>query len=947
MKYVYGLLSLLLIPTLILAKAPTPEQLKQARNWKPVIKADGTPYINAEKAVGEIMGLEAEALATLHRREWKHVSAVVNALTEAVPAGGSFHLGSLRGDFDLRKLADGVQVTGGHKQSRITLGGGQKDLELVFTSGLTIQEGLGEDGQKPFRDSRFLLSISGQRILHPVEGCDWIAAVDAWGPHSAYANAPINDTLFLWFSTNWNFSDYNAHWGEPEKKNWAYDNAQVVWDLKGGGQGTRLYFMVETNYGNPGAGLWLENAKGLALYHGSTERPSADAPGQYVLKNCENVQLGLRRFFTALRGGHEPGSPDHALNIIGGRGNIIHILSSMDNSLEESFVNSDPELQVWSANTDFDVKGFDAPGILTFAFTPNMNVPIREENIALAKKIAEEQAPVWLKGRNRKSGLPDTPENLEILRERIRSGRDWWWPGNATEQVTFQYQGVNVTENAEAIKARLPSPPSIPATDAPKTFRPLYYTQEKGFGRALLEAGADPTGKTYSDDAFAQLMYGMPAEEVRALFARALQGDHSVIDRLHPIRPGQEGKRRPQRVIRESLDIPPGTFKLQYPLLLGFGNRFIMGAGPGITILRMDNGDRPIIKQQDRASIANLSLVGGRTGIEVTGADHNDKTVPWVAKSYVAGEYYYNIEFRDQTFTGFHVGRDEIDMEGGAEFDQNKFINLTFINTGDYGIYMNNEMLDKWLCLNNHFEGQKKAGISIKWNHLIHGGVYGSTFKNIDGPAIDFFGGWVNVSPKVAETGVITGSDTYQPYVVMVEECEFIECGNPDSAIVDLGYGEMVSITRCIFSTRNKQVATALRGAAQHYEDLDINVNLVEGAPAVMLRGVRTPGLAKPNGHIVRDVRANGPVVFVNDIDRENERYFKLWNERSHAREGKDISEVSWEDNAGLNDLAPPDGWLHPFVFYNATFGDRHFDYTLVNADPDTGRILKSVDLRP
>lgn len=71
-------------------------------------------------------------------------------------------------------------------------------------------------------------------------------------------------------------------------------NTQLHFNLHGGGQGTRLYEMIETSYGNPGPTAVFENAKGLAIYHGSTERGSSQGPGVYHLKNCEGVQLGLR-----------------------------------------------------------------------------------------------------------------------------------------------------------------------------------------------------------------------------------------------------------------------------------------------------------------------------------------------------------------------------------------------------------------------------------------------------------------------------------------------------------------------------------------------------------------------------------------------------------------------------------------------------------------------------
>src|ERR1700759_1441201 len=119
-----------------------------------------------------------------------------------------------------------------------------------------------------------------------------------------------------------------------------------------------------------------------------------------------------------------------------------------------------------------------------------------------------------------------------------------------------------------------------------------------------------------------------------------------------------------------------------------------------------------------------------RVGLAITGSDHDKPFAPTL-HSYIAGQNYFNLTFRNQTFAGIHVGNDVPELMGGAEHDQNKYVELKFIDTGSYGIFMNQNMLDKWLCLHCEFSGQSKAGISIKFNNLIHGSVVGCSFSNI------------------------------------------------------------------------------------------------------------------------------------------------------------------------------------------------------------------------
>jgi hypothetical protein len=899
--------------------------------------ADGTVYLNLERAARQILG---PGLSRTNDRGETVSNPVVPdlllALAERLPEGAALHLGNLdslvdsRRSLDLRKIRDRIVITG---DGSIVLGGGQTGLQVLCGPGVTIQPAA-EGRHGPLRDFTMLYGHCG-RISGDVVDSSFIAAVNGWAVDGFKAEARIDNTLFLWFSINWTFAQYNAHLAEPSA-DWWKKNRQCYLDLKGGGKKTRIYLMIETNYGNPGTGFWLENADGVAVYHGATERGSSQGPGCYYLKNCTNVQLGLRRIFPGTRGGDNSAMPTHALTIEGGRGNILHFITDFANAYEESFVNSDPALQMWGAEFDFEVKGVESPDILKFAYTPFNNAPegISKEQAAA---LAEKNAAKWVKQRaaRTKAADFDKPENVAKLAGLIRSGRDEWWPLNATHEETFTFAGQDLTQGpVKRGGTPLPPPPSIPATDAPRTFRPLYFTQEADFGKALLDAGADPTGRKPSDDAFAQIMFGMKAEEVAACYEAVVKNqDRDAYSKLFPRDPKNKDKvlARVRRV-----EVPAGTFLLTRTLLFGPSRTGLLGAGPDKTILKVQ-GDIPAIKQFNPCGFYNFAIDGGRTGIEITGNDHGGGGLLQV--SYVAGDNYYNLAFRNQSFAGMHIGADDPTVMGGAEHDQNRYVNLTFDHTGDYGIFMNHNMLDKWLLLNGEFTGQKKAGVSIKFNNLIHGGLYNCTFRDINGPGIDFMGGHP-----------ILG---FRPYIVMVDQCQFIECGSESQPAVDYGYGELMSFTRTSIVTKNKKVKGGYIGAAQQVEEVNVDVALVEGAAALALRGVRNGATARANGHILKQVKANGPLVFVNDANSQNEMYRKsLDRHRAGANKtsanmpaGETPVNLNWDVNPSAHELAPPNGWVHPFLFYRCTLGDKTYAYSLVNADVDRNKILAEVDL--
>ncbi len=927
-----------------------------------VVLADGTVFIDAEKALNRIFGPNLSSLSE------GSISPALESLAESLPAGGAIDLPRSVpcGSLDFRRVADNVQITGGHGGS-LMLGAGQKGIQILFAAlDQTIDKapdrGSGHASPSaiepkdvamfdpkaaPASDLLALFCDGGIHIKTDVRHCAWIAGANSFGAHTVTADARVDDSLFLWFGMNWPFSDYNA-FRDPNKKgkDWLA-NAQMTFDCHGGGQGTRLYLMVETNYGNPGPGVVLQNCDGMALYHGSSERGSAQGPGLYWLKDCRNVKLGLRGInaYYPPTGPKAP-APTHDITIEGGNGNILHCMRAWGYASQESAVNSDPALQVWMTAFQHETKGFDAPGVLRFAFTPDNDKP---EPVWFTKEV-EPKLKELTERILRDQKLEMSPENLKTTESAIRTGRYLAPPLNATFEQTFWYGPDDLTKNPAKLSngQKLPPPPSMPATNAPRVRAPIAFTQAPDFGKALLDAGADPTGKRPSDDAFAQLMYGMNRADLEKLLKEAAQGDsdyrtahhakdeagektakariEAAVKQMMPAESRDDAKHHPKR---PQIQVPPGTFLLEHPLLLAIGNNALFGAGPEKTVL-VTRKDIKVVEMHLWGTVANLSIEGGRVGLAITGPNHEEAVSPTI-QSYVAGSNFYNITFRNQTFAGMHVGNDDINLMGGSEFDQNRFVDVQFIHTGDYGIYMNLNMVDKWLFLHGKFEGQKKAGISAKYNNIIHGAFIDTVFKNIDGPALDFLGG----NPTIA----------YRPWCVMVDQCDFEECGNASAPAVDQGYGEIMSFTRCRIHTRNKTIKAGYAGSAQIYEDDEIDAKVPEGSPAIVLRAVRQVLTARANGHTLRGVKASGPVAFVNDANSENELFRHTLDKYGKPPEAGKPPEIPWDTNPAAHELAPKNGWVHPFIMYNCQFGEKKYAYSLLNVDPDHGKILEEVDL--
>jgi hypothetical protein len=963
------------------------------------------------------------------------VCAALEEMARSLPVGGALDLGEVAvGTLDLRGIADGVQITGG-SGGTVIFGRGQHGISLLFSKldqrieagvpraftkldparpdrQFAAKEWAFQDGAlfgsklAPMSDYLALFCSGGIRIKADVRNCAWIAGDNAFGDHVVTAEARVDDSLFLWFGLNWPFRDFNAHWTDTQT-DWVKRGTQMHFDLKGGGAGTRLYHMVETNYGNPGPGVILENVRGLTMMHGSTERSSAQGPGVYWLRNCEDVLLGLRGInaFGSNDGGPRIADANRDITIEGGRGNKLYAMRVWSNSNEVSLWNSDPQLQQWCVASQYGQHG--VADTLRYAVTPYYNRPTPEwlaqfDVKAHAQAIYDKRAAFlkkeWEKKKadaekkNQKFDQPEPVphESVERLIAKIKTGRHLNCPGdiemNATDEETFMLGKVDVTKGAKNV----PAPPDVPPTDAPRTRKVIAFTQQPDFGKALLAAGADPTGKKPSDDAFAKLLYGMTRAELQVLLDEAEAADKAIWAlhggneeklkaaretdafkaervkiadvmkrisarrdaakaaaeaRLAELKKGIEDAKKAKDIAKQKeleaardlvereargggvrLEIPAGTFLLRQPLYLLGGISGVWGAGER-SILKSD-APIHVVKMQERTTVAQFAIEGGSVGLALTGADHHYSDGAPTKKAYIAGENFYALTFRNQTLAGMLVGNDDPGLMGGAEHDQNKYVDLRFENTGDYGICMNGSMLDKWLVLHCSFSGQKKAGIAVKFNNLIHGMIVGSRFENISGPGVDTFGGNVEIG--------------YRPWEVWIDQCEFLECGSATEPAVEMGITELSAFTHNKIVTKKKAVAGGYAGSPQIFEDCEIDVNLAPNAPGVKLRAVRTESVVRANGHVVRNVKANGPLVFVNDANSQQEHFAKT----IAILTGRGKPHVTkWDTNSMTSTHAPANGWVHPFLFHSTEIGAEKFGYSLLNVDVDAGRVKQRVEL--
>ncbi|MBD3316137.1 MAG: hypothetical protein GF344_10140 [Chitinivibrionales bacterium] len=387
-------------------------------------------------------------------------------------------------------------------------------------------------------------------------------------------------------------------------------------------------------------------------------------------------------------------------------------------------------------------------------------------------------------------------------------------PVDVENEVIFTYKNEDLTQG-DAQRLEVPVPPSIPPVHSDWSLDFPIPHAESEWGQKLLDAGADPTGQELSDDAFA-----------------------AVLD--------DNGG---------NVNVPAGTFKISRPLVAGR----VCGYGRDKSIIKMTDPSEPVIRRDGGGDICDLTLEGGKYGIEVF--------------QYRAGVKTYNLTIKNSAIAGIKGGSDEFYITAEAEYDQQRYYNIHFINTGKFGIQVNNGMVDKNQFYKCVFKGQSEAGISYPNTHMFAGAITECYFEDIDGPAIDFH-------PRDASQL----SSGYTPHCSTIEGCTIIECGNAEEPAVDWSWMESGSVSNTLIQIQDKPWKYGFRGTGQYMFNVTIDVNesnMVEGGAALALRHTRQVLNARPTGNILKKVHATGPFMLINDTPEElrlpNPSYLGEW----------------------------------------------------------------------
>jgi len=189
----------------------------------------------------------------------------------------------------------------------------------------------------------------------------------------------------------------------------------------------------------------------------------------------------------------------------------------------------------------------------------------------------------------------------------------------------------------------------------------------------------------------------------------------------------------------------------------------------------------------------------------------------------------------------------------------------------------------------------------------------------------------------------------FRPYIVMVEQCEFPGMRQCDQPALDLGYAELASLTRTRIVTKNKKIARGYIGAAQQVEDVTVDVALAGRAAAAPVHAARGPQRPRrPASTATSDERDRQRTRGLDQRRQRPERHVPqdagtLSSRtqraiRQHAQAGeKDTNKTdvgrgpqTGMVNPAAHELAPTNGWVHPFIFYKCTFGPKTYAYALI-----------------
>jgi hypothetical protein len=420
--------------------------------------------------------------------------------------------------------------------------------------------------------------------------------------------------------------------------------------------------MVETNYGMVQPGVKFDNVTGpMYLLVGDTER-SGPATVQYHLLNCSKVVLGTHRLYNGTECG--TGCPVFGFIVEGGTDNALFYSQEISKAQQGIEASTEKNFQLWGFFGELDVT---LPKTGLIALTTPRGYGLSAQYCAADP--------------GKKGG--------------------WHEPVEIQSEIIFKYNDQDLTGSA-AGTVQPPAPPEFMSTGASglalSRIESPRYLQKANYGAAALAAGADPLGKRSSSAAFEKVL-------------------------------AEKG----------ALELPAGTFLIDRTIVLDVDKaerngmkKLLAGQGMQRTIIRMTRTDVPAVKivggpagraktdadvapDQKLHGVTDATITGGKWGIDVT-------------CFYNAAMRFVNVTITNSSQAGIMSGDGNVGsiagtLCGSPEFDQDRFINVKCINTGDYGIYLNNIMIDKQFFLRCSFENLRKAGICANFTHMFNGSI--------------------------------------------------------------------------------------------------------------------------------------------------------------------------------------------------------------------------------
>lgn len=244
-------------------------------------------------------------------------------------------------------------------------------------------------------------------------------------------------------------------------------------DLNGGGQGSRIYQIVEHNYCETQSSVVIKRANGLTMGVGDTES-SAAAAGVWSIQGCTNMLLVAHRDFKS----HSRDCWGLGYMVTGGSGNKFYYAYNIGDPQEYS-------LRVLNSS-NFELWGF----------------------------FGED-----------KCDVPSDALKCFFTAEGMKyEPKAWSEPMMVENEVIWDYDGYTINGTQDGASATpdgytVPAPPDVPKLDMPPSTGKYSSTLSKrpaNWGSALLDLGADPTGTKSSSDAIERLLKTRISAEIPA-----------------------------------------------------------------------------------------------------------------------------------------------------------------------------------------------------------------------------------------------------------------------------------------------------------------------------------------------------------------------------------------------------------------------------------------------